>query len=89
MEARHVKFPIPFLLECGECQSLLFKGSKVHASKEKSTYYAEASYFSVPIYEYRFNCKGCSKEIILKNNPELSKYEIVSGCSKNVRIEVA
>lgn len=84
MEEKFIKFALPLTIQCSECQFTINKGEKVHSTKTKCNPKLAGEYFEAVIYEVRFKCRECGNPMVLKYNPELLKYEAISGCSRFV-----
>ncbi|KAL7718959.1 Coiled-coil domain-containing protein [Entamoeba marina] len=77
-----IRIELPFGIWCDRCHSLHGKGTRFNAEKK-----SVGMYYSTKIFELSFKCKDCVNKIVLRTDPENTRYIVVSGGKKQFEKE--
>ncbi|KAM5348697.1 hypothetical protein ACJ41O_008521 [Fusarium nematophilum] len=74
-----VRFELPFAVWCSHCPrpTVIGQGVRFNASKRRA-----GSYFSTPIWSFRFRHAECGGEIEVRTDPKNTAYVVVEGGTK-------
>ncbi|KAL7714036.1 Coiled-coil domain-containing protein [Entamoeba marina] len=67
-----IRIELPFGIWCDRCHSLHGKGTRFNAEKK-----SVGMYYSTKIFELSFKCKDCVNKIVLRTDPENTRYIVV------------
>lgn len=74
-----VRFELPFAVWCGTCPkpTIIGQGVRFNAAKRRV-----GSYFSTPIWSFRFRHVECGGDIEIRTDPQNTAYVVVEGGAK-------
>lgn len=73
-----VRFEMPFHAWCTGCGSMLAKGIRFNATKQKT-----GEYLSSPIYSFTMRTACCSAELVMVVQPQIGDFVIERGARKS------
>ncbi|GAA6022875.1 hypothetical protein JCM10207_001430 [Rhodosporidiobolus poonsookiae] len=78
-----VRFELPYNIWCNHCSSHVGQGVRYNAEKKKV-----GSYYTTPIYSFRFKCHLCQGRIEIRTDPQNTRYVVTEGArQKNEEAE--
>lgn len=72
-----VRFESPMDISCSHCHVSIAQGTRFNAEKQKT-----GSYFSTPIWSFKFLCPKCKSSIEIRTDPQNACYRAVSGATE-------
>ncbi|PTB76672.1 DUF572-domain-containing protein [Trichoderma longibrachiatum ATCC 18648] len=74
-----VRFEMPYAIWCLSCPkpTLIGQGVRFNAEKKRA-----GSYFSTPVWEFRFRHAECGGAIVMRTDPKNTAYVVVEGGKK-------
>lgn len=79
-----VRFELPFHVWCDACGHLMAKGVRFNAEKRQV-----GAYHSTKIWEFSMKTPCCSNALVVRTDPKLCDYIVVSGGRKRVTAQDA
>lgn len=69
-----IRFEMPFKVSCLSCNTIVDKGVRFNAKKEKV-----GCYFTTPVYSFTFECPECKNPFIITTDPKRARYICTQG----------
>ena len=69
-----IRFEMPFKVSCLSCNTIVDKGVRFNAKKQKT-----GCYFSTPVYSFSFQCPECNNPFIITTDPKRARYLCTRG----------
>ncbi|CAB4300993.1 unnamed protein product [Prunus armeniaca] len=72
LQIENVVLNLPRNIRCNKCRNTMAKDTKINSRKEKSS--GNLEYLGIKNTRFHFSCTQCSAGIVLRTNPQLSRF---------------
>ena len=80
-----VRMMLPFTIQCGNCSSFLYKGTKFNSKKEPMRG-ADGKYLGIQRFRFVIKCTACLRPLTFLTDPKNADYEMENGGTRTYEV---